>query len=416
MFDQLSRLCRGLIILVILGQCTPNTKPSDTAVLADYDPQRDYFPTKINLQYAKQFEVSYHRNYKIVRTHGLLREWGGTDSTTLRDIFILVQRGTPAPELKGELANAQVINIPVERVATNYEASEAYLTALQKTDQLVAVGGVISYDDTIRQRALRGTYGQVGYSWHSPPNTEVLLARKTDLFLMVLSDLGFQKELKRCRDLGIPTATSFPWAEPHYLGRAEWLKFYALFFNDEAKANVLFAQIEGNVKEIQNKTQGLTKRPTVIWGYCAGGDRWNIHQNSLECQLMRDAGLKNIFENLSLPVNNSGTSLSSEELLVKGKNVDHWIIGDAHSAALPNEVFMSSFVAWQKRNLYHNLKRSRPANNSYDWYSSAFVYPDRILADLVKLAHPNLLPDHELYYLDRYDPKKLSFPLPDVGL
>jgi iron complex transport system substrate-binding protein len=77
---------------------------------------------------------------------------------------------------------------------------------------------------------------------------------------------------------------------------------------------------------------------------------------------------------------------------------------------------MNSFVAWKKRNLYHNLKRSRPANNSYDWYSSAYVYPDRILADLVKLAHPSLLPDHELYYLDRYDPQKLSFPLPDVGL
>ena len=416
MFERLSRLCWGLLLLGTLSQCTPGAKSADKAISTDYDPQRDYFSTKIDLQYAQQFEVSYHRNYKIVRTHGLLREWGGTDSTTLSDIFILVQRGTPAPELKGELANAQVINIPVERVATNYEASEAYLTALQKTDQLVAVGGVISYDDTIRQRALRGTYGQVGYSWHSPPNTEVLLARNTDLFLMVLSDLGFQKELKRCRDLGIPTATSFPWAESQYLGRAEWLKFYALFFNAEAEANALFAQIEGNVKAIQNKTQGLKKRPAAIWGYCAGGDRWRIHQNSLECQLMRDAGLNNIFEDLSLPVDNTGASLSSEELLVEGKDVDHWIIGDAHSAALPNEVFMSSFVAWKKRNLYHNLKRSRPETNSYDWYSSAFVYPDRILADLVKLAHPTLLPDHELYYLDRYDPQKLSFPLPDVDL
>jgi iron complex transport system substrate-binding protein len=33
-----------------------------------------------------------------------------------------------------------------------------------------------------------------------------------------------------------------------------------------------------------------------------------------------------------------------------------------------------------------------------DYWESGIVHPDVILADLVKILHPDLLPDHELYY------------------
>ena len=33
-----------------------------------------------------------------------------------------------------------------------------------------------------------------------------------------------------------------------------------------------------------------------------------------------------------------------------------------------------------------------------DYYGSAYVFPDRILADLVHILHPEILSDHQLRY------------------
>lgn len=117
---------------------------SETAAGQMTADSKDYFPVKVKPTYAKHFTVSYHGNYKVVRTRTELRSYGGSDTEEQQDILVLVQRGTSAPTLTGELAGATLIQIPAQRIAVNLESSEGFLKELGAEDRIVAVGGLIS--------------------------------------------------------------------------------------------------------------------------------------------------------------------------------------------------------------------------------------------------------------------------------
>lgn len=149
----------------------------------------DYFPDKIKATYAKNFSVTYHNNYKVVRTSATLGDWGAqtAELEDIQDVMILVQRGTPPPKLTGELEGATQIIIPAtERIATNSSALEIWMEMLELRNNQVAIGGTKTYDDSLREQAISGEIGIVGYSWAAPPDMEVLLDRKPNIFLMVL--------------------------------------------------------------------------------------------------------------------------------------------------------------------------------------------------------------------------------------
>lgn len=364
----------------------------------------------VKLRFAKHFAVSHYQHYKVVKTHATIRRWGSDETQALQDVMVLYQRGTEPPPLVGELEGATLIQVPVDRVATNLESTERFLEEFGAHNRIQAVGGLISYNDSIRQAVLQGKIGQIGYSWHQPPAQEVLLERKIDLFLMTISNLEFKDGLQKCRQLGIPTATVFDWAESSYLAQAEWIKYFALFFNEEAKAEEIFSQIVTSVETLKQKVADLPEKPTAMWGYYTGKGRWLIHRNSVEAQLLNDAGANNVFYDSTLNIRNEGEPLSTEQLMALGKDVTHWIIGDIHSAELPGENVMSTFDAWREGRLYHNMKRSKPEVNAYDWYGSAPVRPDYVLADLVKLLHPQVKLEHDLVFVDRFD-KQFKFPV-----
>ncbi len=399
----------SLIGASFMNACSPEKQQNDDKA-AVFDASKDYFETKAEVQYASNFDVSYHGHYKVVRTSASLSSWEGGATESREDVMVLVQKGTPTPELTGNLTGATVIPIPAERVAVNIENGEVYISELGLFDKVVAVGGAISYDDEIRNRVLNKELAQVGYSWHQPANLELLLASNADLFLMNLSNLDFAGTLNKSRELGIPTASVFEWAESNYLGKAEWIKFYSLFFNAEARANKRFGEMVQRVAELRNLAAEVDKKPTMVWGYYAGNDRWMVHTNSIEAQFMRDAGLDNLMEDFSQPVRNNGAPVSSEAFLSQAYKADHWVIGDVHSASLPTQNYLSQFESWKRGQLYHNMKRIKPKANAFDWYGSAAVRPDLVLADLIKLIYPAQLPSHELYFMDHFD-KSMKLPL-----
>lgn len=399
----------GLLIVSLMNACgSPSQKGEDS--YESYDAEKDYFEQKVTPAYAQNFKVSYHKHYKVVRTNAELSSWEGGGNEVKEDVMVLVQRGTPVPELTGALADATVITIPAERVAVNIENGENYIAELGLFDRVVAVGGAISYDDSVRSRVISGDLAQIGYSWHQPANLELLLERKADLFLMNLSNLDFASTLDKSRQLRIPTASVFEWAEKSYLARAEWIKYYSLFFNAEAAANEKFEQVASSVESIKAQMADLPERPSMIWGYYAGKDRWIVHRNSVEAQFMRDAGVHNLLEDFTRPTRNSGDPISSEALLSLGHEANYWMIGDVHSAALPSDNYMNRFDAWRSGRLFHNMKRSKPQVNAFDWYGRGAVRPDLILADLVKLLYPDQLPEHELHFMEHFD-KQMTFPL-----
>ncbi|MEM6379719.1 MAG: ABC transporter substrate-binding protein [Bacteroidota bacterium] len=400
----------GLLCLLLLTACSNSEQSIEsegsqtkngTAIVSE-----DLFAEKVEIEHAQHFSVTYHGNYKVVKTDATFYPNGkSADGEDRSDVLILVQKGTQAPVLEGKLAGATVLSVPAKDVAVNVQHSESFLRELGLVDRISAIGGLYSYDDKMRNKALNHEIGQVGYSWHSPPNLEVLLERKPELFLMTLASMAHTESLDKCRQLGIPTAAVFDWAEQDYLARAEWVKFYALFFNEEAKANQVFQQIVNRVEELKSMTADLPKE-SAIWGYYTAKSMWAMQISSFQAQYMRDANLENILLDQVEPNANGSQSLSSEQLLTYGKDATHWIIGDIHASPLPKETIMSSFTAWNSGKLYHNMERVDPKSNSSDWYATAIARPDTVLADLIKLVRPELLPDYEAAFMGMYDKER----------
>lgn len=394
-----------LLWLLILFSCSTNAPKDNTSEATASTPaeQQLAFTEKVKPKYAKHFNVSYHDNYKLVRTNATFYPNGKeAESKSQDDVLVLVQKGTNPPALEGELSGAQILYVPAATVAVNVQHSESFLRELGLVDRINAIGGLYSYDRSMRTKALEDEIGQIGYSWHSPPDIEVLLSRQPELFLMTLASMSHTESLEKCRQLDVPTAAVFDWAEQDYLARAEWIKFYALFFNAEAKANEVFQKIENRVEELKQLAAD-TEGGSALWGYHSSKGRWVMQLESFPAQYLRDANLENVLLDNTVADANGIQSLSTEQLLVRGQTAAHWIIGDIHAAPLPKEEIMSSFQAWNKDQLYHNMERVDPKHNTSDWYATAIVRPDSVLADLISLVYPDVLPDHQPQFMGIFD-------------
>jgi len=405
----MKKLSGALLVLVLIACSNSEHKTqtkslSETAAVAPSS--KEYFPEKATIEYAKNFTVTYHPNYKVVRTSATLGDWGAQTSevTAIEDVMVLVQRGTSPPALTGALEKATLITIPATKsIATNSATLEIWIEMLDLMGNLVAVGGTKTYYDSLRTKAISGEIGQIGYSWAAPPDMEVLLDRHPDLFLMVLSQLGFNDSLTKLRQLGVPTATVFDWAEKDYLGRAEWIKYCALFFNLEKEANRWFSQIEHRTNTLKNLVANIPNKPVCLWGHYMDGGFWMAQANNAEARLLKDAGVVNPTENFSLPFNPVGEPFTSEEWLQLGKKVEHWIISEGTMGVrLPAQSYLEGFQAWRKNNLYHHYLRSKPKHNAFDWYNLSAVRPDLVLEDLIALFHPEILPDHQFTFFGKY--------------
>lgn len=396
-----------MLCFLLLLACNRQGELGGSQALSDQNTSassEDLFPHKVSPQLARHFTVSYHGNYKVVKTDATFYPNGKEEKGDIRqDVLVLVQKGTIPPPLQDELADATVIEIPVQTAAVNVQHSESFLRELGLEHHINAIGGLYSYNNKMREKALSGELGQVGYSWHSPPNIEVLLERQPDVFLMTLASMDHTTSLEKCRQIGIPTVAVFDWAEQEYLARAEWLKFYSLFFNAEEQANRVFQQIEEKVDSLKALTADLPERESVMWGFYTSKQRWIMQISSFQAQYMEDAGLENILTQTVQPNANGSQTLSTEELLIKGKEAKHWVIGDIHAAPLPQETLLESFDAWRSGKLYHNMTRVDPKSNTSDWYATAIVRPDTVLTDLIKLTHPELLEDYSPVFMGYFD-------------
>ena len=388
-------------LVIVLSGCGKHTVQSDEVQQGNNHSSTDLFEHKSKVLYAQNFSVSYHGYYKVVKASATLGEWDtpGSETEDVTDVMVLVQQGYEPPPLTGELANAQVIRIPAnERIATNASNLEIWLDMLGLTNRLVAIGGTKTYNDSLRQLISRGTIGQVGYSWAAPPDMEVLLHQQPDIFLMVISRVGFNQSLSKIRALGIQAIPVFDWAERDYMATAEWIKHCALFFNKEKEANQWFDKIIVNVNALKGKVSGK-ERPTVLWAHYVDKGFWLAQTNNPEARLLKDAGVRNVTEDFSKPFSPIGEALTNEQLLVVGGQADHWIIGNGVRALLPDKNYLDGFKAWRNGNLYHHYKRSKPAFDAYDWFNLWPVRPDIALADLIRTFHPEVLPEHERVFV-----------------
>src|SRR5690606_28962141 len=92
-------------------------------------------------------------------------------------------------------------------------------------------------------------------------NLERIAMLKPDMVMGYLmnSDYG---QFKKIEDLNVPVVLNAEYLEEHPLGRAEWIKFMAVFFNEEQKADSVFQEIKNEYLIAKAAADRTTDRPS----------------------------------------------------------------------------------------------------------------------------------------------------------
>lgn len=306
--------------------------------------------------------------------------------------YLLVPRGEEVP---AHTPDTQVIEVPIQKIVCTSTTHLPHLEYLGLAETLV---GFPTTDyvcsEKIRSRIDSGAVKELGID--KGMNIELLYSLHPDLVMgyAMSADLG---QLKKIQELKIPVVINAEYLERNPLGRAEWIKFTALFFQKEAAADSVFRQIETAYNNTKALVAAQEVRPTVLSGVVYG-DAWFMPGGqNYAARLLQDAGCDYFWKE---DTSNGFLELSFESVFQKAKNAELWI-GVASFNSL-DELKASDgryalFAPFQSHHVYtYNARLGAKGGNEF--LELGYLRPDLILNDLVKIAHPALLPDYSLYF------------------
>lgn len=308
--------------------------------------------------------------------------------------YVLVPQEVPLPNIP----DAVVIRTPVKKIVCTSTTHIPLLDYLGKTHALVGFPGLHYISSpAMRKRIDNGEVAELGVDKNL--NVERLVMLQPDMVMayLVAGDFG---QLRKIEELGIPVVINAEYLEPHPLGRAEWIKFMALFFNLQDKADSVFRAIEEEYLHTRQLALQATTQPSVLSGVLYSDTWFAPGGKNYGAQLLADAACSYIWKH-----NPSAEflELSYEAVLNEGQQADLWIgVGGYRSLdeMARADSRYTRFKAFQNQQVYTYNARMGPGGGS-EYLELGYLRPDIILKDLVKIAHPELLPDHSLYFYAR---------------
>ena len=285
-----------------------------------------------------------------------------------------------------------------ERVVVTSTTHLPYLELLGLEEKLVGFVGTDNiYSEKINTRLKAGQIIEVGIQGNI--NLELLLATKPDL--VIAFDLGGESSmLDKITEAGIPIIYNSDYLEETALGRAEWIKFFGYIFGKLDLADSIFNFTVEKYTNLKNLTQNIIERPSVFSGVVYG-DTWFLPGGkNWSAQFIEDAGGAYIWGDNMSP---GWLELSFETVLDRAREAQFWIgVSSINTRAelIAQDDRYKLFEAYQKQHIYNYNKRIG-VNGGFDFFESAYARPDLVLADLIWILHPKLLPNHSTYYFKK---------------
>lgn len=370
----------------------PETNLTEGCV-TDYDPDIDYFPEKVAILDSVGWSIEYHNNYKVIT---VLNPWRNAD---VQFQYILVQCGTPPPT---DVGDAQVIEVPVKTVVAMSTTQLPHLAELGLIDTLVGVDSFLYINnEAVRAKIKEGALVEIGSG--GQVNVEQALDLQPDLIMTYGVGNPEYDAHPKLLEAGLKVVLNSEYMELSPLGRAEWIKFTAAFFNREAQATEVYDAIAGRYREIAALAQNVANKPTVFANRPFRGTWYMPGGKSYVAQLLADAGATYLWAD---DTSTGSMQLSFEEVFDRAREAEFWLNPgnwtDLAEAAAEDERY-TQFAAYQNGNVYNNNKRLNE-NGGNDYWETGVTNPHLVLADLIKIFHPELLPDHELYFYQKLAP------------
>jgi iron complex transport system substrate-binding protein len=379
-------------VITLTGQ--PATNLSDGCP-DHYDPAVDYFPEKISFEYAQQIRVTYHRNYKVI-------EFNPSVHTKETFRYLLVQCGTPAPQGYDRVHTVQV---PVQRFTLNHPEFGAAAVRLGLLERLVGVPSLMAYSlPEIVDAGRRGAIHEVGSRGHAALEPTVAVDPDVAfLFYSAFPNANLHPQLWQLGVEGVPLASHF---EPLPLGRSEWIKFFALFFNRERQAEAMFAPAARRYEDLARLTAAAAKRPEVLLGIPSGRDIWALYGGrNFMSQLVWDAGGHYFWQDQQ-----AGSLVLADYERVFDESLDTavWVGGNGvnristRQELIRNDPRLEFFAPVEHGDVFAG-DRGMDKRRAMPYSDQSLDKPDVVLADFVAALHPELVPGHKPVFLRKLE-------------
>jgi len=349
------------------------------------------FDVKSEVMYAEGFRLVYHKNYKVLE---ILRPFQD-HSDTLR--YILRPRGV---RLDQTFEDAQLIDIPVRSIIAT-STTHVGLTNILDANKIIdgMVGGEYVYNREIRERLKSGKITSFSSGEF---NKEQALALGPDLIMVSAGQSSQFDDYKVLLDSGINVLVNAEWLETTPLGKAEWVKMLGALLNEEKLANKKFNQVAEQYQNLKTRVGKVQNKPLVINNMPFKGAWFVSGGNSFEAALLKAAGADYPwFDN-----NSTGGLRKDFEMVYKeGLRADIWLNPGAVTTKkeiLAKDKRFKDFKSFQTGYIYNNNRRISPSGGN-DFWESGVVHPERLLADLIYIFHPEKLPGHSLFYYQRVE-------------
>lgn len=384
-----NQLC-VLIALCVIGLCaceSSTRKPSaqSNAIKAVS------FPYQSKAKYADGFRITYHKNYKLLEiAHPFLNE---TD--TLR--YALVPR-----ELQDQLTftDAREIAIPIRSMIAT---STTHVGLAEMLNAGRIIKGIVDaeyvFSKKIRQRVKDG---EIVNFPNGKINRERALMMQPDLIMLSAGQPAQTDTYHVLMNAGIAILPNGEWLETTPLGKAEWVKVLGALLNKEKLANQKFKAVAARYHKLETRVKAVDEKPLVINNLPYRGAWFVSGGNSFFATLLKDAGADYSWFGTE---KTGGLRLSFEAIYEIGLRADIWL--NPGSVTKKEQILtvdprLNAFKAFKTGEIYNRNKRKRPSGGN-DLWESGVVHPEVVLADLIKIFHPQILPDHELYYYQKVE-------------
>ncbi|VAW10139.1 Vitamin B12 ABC transporter, substrate-binding protein BtuF [hydrothermal vent metagenome] len=350
-----------------------------------------------NLAHAKGFTLEKTSNgLTIIK---ITSPWPGAEPAcrTGRPVFtyaLIPKKKLSAITLNKDEYDA-IVAVPVERIVVTSTTHIPALEALGVEDKLVGFPDTkyISSEKT-RKRIDAGLVKELGNN--ETINTEMVIEMNPEVVIGFSID-SQNKAYETLQRSNIPIVYNGDWAEESPLGKAEWIKFFAPFFNKEVMADSIFKSIENSYTKARSLAKTAHTSPTVLSGalykdvwYLPGGKSW-------AATFLEDANANYLWKETQ---ETGSISLSWESVLETGQEADFWIgpaqftTYESMSEASPH---YEQFNAFKKRQVF-TFADTKGATGGLLYYELAPQRPDLVLKDLISILHPELLPEHRAFF------------------
>ncbi|MEM8896904.1 MAG: ABC transporter substrate-binding protein [Bacteroidota bacterium] len=388
----------SLILLLALTfiQCQPlKTHERENPNLSAADSLGiSQFLEEVTVDRAQNFSIENHETHKVAHIHVKSDQ----RSLAYSQKIIFIPRGQTLPKEVEIPSEAWLIEVPLQTVAANDDGEITRLTSLGLMENIIGMGGGGIYDTLLRKRWEEEKIASIGYSFHQVPKPEIILALNPDLLMLYSYNHERLTAVEKMRELGINAVPHFAWAEPSILGKAEWIKFTALFFHKSEEANLLFDKVVQRCLELKELTADKWPSQKGFMTYFPSSESdWAVHRNDFYASFLDFAGVENVLKDNGP---NHLVGMNNERLLSLASEADVWITNSRSDDEWPPLSYLSSFKAYRNKRVYHYQKRTRHEHDAYDWYETPEVRPDLVIEDLVSIFYPDLLPEHELMFFD----------------